>query len=159
VSGRDVGFGDRDGDDYAAPRPIEAFTGGAVALRAEMLVDVGLFDPLLFMYYEDVDLSLRGTRRGWRYRSVPSSVVRHRVGASTAKVPTRRAFYQERNRLMIAARHRPPADFARAAWLSLRRVRFAPRCAHAAGFISGLALVPRQLWLRARDRRGRRGPR
>ena len=47
---------------------VQAWCGGAVLLRASYLADVGGFDERLFLYYEDVDLSMRGTERGWRYR-------------------------------------------------------------------------------------------
>ena len=40
-------------------------------LRRAYLDDVGLFDERLFLYYEDVELSLRGAQRGWRYRTAP----------------------------------------------------------------------------------------
>ena len=41
-----------------------AWCGGAVLLRREYLDDVGIFDERLFLYYEDTDLSWRGTAQG-----------------------------------------------------------------------------------------------
>ena len=57
--------------------------GAAVLLRRRYLEEVGRFDERLFMYAEDADLSWRGARRGWRYRYVPTSVVRHEHRASS----------------------------------------------------------------------------
>ena len=71
------------------------------------LADVGGFDERLFLYYEDVDLSLRGTERGWRYRYVPESVVRHVHGASSGTDSSFKQWHDDRNRLLVlgAARH------------------------------------------------------
>jgi GT2 family glycosyltransferase len=61
---------------------VEGFCGGAAVLRSAMLDEVGVFDPRLFAYYEDTDLSWRATRAGWRIVAVPESVVDHAFGAS-----------------------------------------------------------------------------
>ena len=46
-------------------------------------------DERLALYFNDVDLSLRLARAGWRTRYVASARVRHAVGASTAILPDR----------------------------------------------------------------------
>jgi GT2 family glycosyltransferase len=61
---------------------VPGFCGGAALLRSDMLDEVGLFDPRLFAYYEDTDLSWRATRAGWRIVAVPGAVVDHAFGAS-----------------------------------------------------------------------------
>jgi len=61
---------------------VDGFCGGAALLRSSMLDEVGIFDPRLFAYYEDTDLSWRATRAGWRVVAVPGSVVEHAFGAS-----------------------------------------------------------------------------
>jgi GT2 family glycosyltransferase len=76
-----------------------------VLLRRSYLDDVGAFDERLFLYYEDLELSLRGAERGWRYRYVPASVVDHRVGSSSTGGEARVERLKERNRLLVLARH------------------------------------------------------
>jgi len=76
-----------------------------VLLTARYLADVGLFDEQLFLYYEDIDLAWRGRERGWRYRFVPKSVVRHVHSASTVEGSPLFDYYNERNRLITLTRH------------------------------------------------------
>ena len=71
--GEDIGIGEPDDPDDVQVRDIELFTGGAVLLSAAFIEDVGGFDERYFMYYEDVDLALRGAELGWRYRCAPAS--------------------------------------------------------------------------------------
>ncbi len=134
-------------------RPIDMFTGGAVVFRRAFLDDVGGFDERYFLYYEDVDLSLRGAERGWTYRCVPDSVVSHTRGASTDHLADRRRALQERNRLIVAARFGTPGTFVRGLGLSVRRLRHAPRRAHCVALASGLARAPRAWFERCRARR------
>ena len=63
------------------------------------------FDERLFLYYEDLELSWRGRRRGWRYRYVPGSVVRHAHAATAGQDSAVARYYNERNRLLVLARH------------------------------------------------------
>jgi GT2 family glycosyltransferase len=76
-----------------------------VLLAASYLRDVGLFDEELFLYYEDVDLAWRGRERGWLYRYVPGSVVRHVHAASTVEGSSLFDYYNQRNRLLTLTRH------------------------------------------------------
>ena len=46
-------------------------SGAAMLLRRSAFEDVGGFDPRIFMYGEDVDLSWRLRARGWRLRYLP----------------------------------------------------------------------------------------
>ncbi len=141
-AGVDVGFGEPDGPSWGEARPITAFTGGAVLLRGAFLDDVGGFDERYFLYYEDVDLALRGAERGWTYRCEPRSVVRHAFGDTTSGIGSRRRWLQERNRLWCAARFAPWPTTARALWLSVRRLRHPPRAVHLRALESGLVGFP-----------------
>ena len=152
-SGRDVGFGEPDGSGFADDRAIESFTGGAVLFRTQFLADTGGFDDSYFLYYEDVDLARRGTAAGWAYRCVPASTVWHQVSASTAQVGDRARYLQERNRLRFAWRFGDGGHIVRALWLSIRRLRHAPRGVHARALLSGLAAAPKALRARRRARR------
>jgi len=103
---RDRGLGEVDAGQYDQPEDVWGWCGGGVLLRREYLDDVGPFDERLFLYVEDVDLSWRGLRRGWRYRYVPSAVVHHRHRASSGGARTPLLDHlNRRNRLVVVTRH------------------------------------------------------
>jgi GT2 family glycosyltransferase len=112
--GADRGYLERDEGQYDAEEDVFAWCGATVLLRTEYLEDAGLFDERLFLYYEDLELALRGREGGWRYRYVPDSVVRHVHTASSVEASERFVYYNERNRLLMLTRHAPPRLVARA---------------------------------------------
>jgi len=112
--GADRGFQEPDEGQYERPEDITAWSGGAVLLSARYLADAGRFDDTLFLYYEDLDLALRGARLGWRYRYVPSSVVRHAHSATAVAGSEIAEHYKERNRLAVRLRHGGTLAAARA---------------------------------------------
>jgi N-acetylglucosaminyl-diphospho-decaprenol L-rhamnosyltransferase len=138
-----------------APSAIDIFTGGAVLFRSAFVDETGGFDERYFLYYEDVDLALRGAEMGWTYRCETASVVHHHGGATTDALGDDRVRYQERNRLWTAVRFASPSTVARAFWLSTRKLRHPPRDVHARALAGGLAGLPGALARRvaARSRR------
>jgi GT2 family glycosyltransferase len=112
--GTDRGYLERDDGQYQDEEDVFAWCGAMVLLRAAYLADAGLFDERLFLYYEDLELSWRGRERGWRYRYVPDSVVRHVHTASSVEGSDRFVYYNERNRLLTLTRHASGRDVARA---------------------------------------------
>lgn len=109
--GADRGWLQRDDGQLDDPVEVFSWCGGGVLLRPAYLADVGLFDESFFLYYEDTDLSWRGQARGWRYRTVPSSVIRHVHAASSGSDSEVFAFHVERNRLLLLTKN-APARFA-----------------------------------------------
>lgn len=61
--------------------------GAALAFRRWSFLAVGGFDPVFFMYYEEVDLCRRLQTAGASTRYVPMAVVVHVGGASTSQQP------------------------------------------------------------------------
>ena len=59
-------------------------TGACFAIGREAFWELDGFDERFFMYFEDADLCRRATARGMAIRYVPSAVVSHIRGASTA---------------------------------------------------------------------------
>ena len=150
-AGTDIGHGEIDLGGHA-PSDLRLFTGGAVVFAADFLIATGGFDERYFLYYEDVDLARRGGALGWRYRLVPTSVVEHVGGVTTGNDPAATRFHQERNRLRAAVRHADGATIVRAFWLSVRRLRHAPRAIHRRALVAGLGSTPRTLFERLSGR-------
>ena len=170
--GADRGFWHRDDGTFDEPAEVFAWCGAAVLLSRRYLDDVGLFDGDFFMYYEDFDLAWRGRSRGWRYRFVPGSVVRHLHSASSVEGSAFFDYHHQRNRLLTLVKNAPArlaavqclafageigrVTYGEVVSPALRRrptrLRFAPRRARSGlGFLRRL---PRAL--AARRRIGRR---
>ena len=69
--------------------PTDCFfaVGGQSFFRREMLEEIGSIDPLLQpMYHEDIELSYRAWKRGWRIRYAPKAVAHHKGSHSTRRV-------------------------------------------------------------------------
>ena len=78
-------------------------TGGLVLIRCEVIRDIG-WDGSYFLGFEDVDISIRAKKRGWRVVVVPAAIAYH-TGEST-RTSTTTAYYRMRNSLWLARRHR-----------------------------------------------------
>lgn len=103
----DRGWLERDRGQWDEPVEVDAWSGAAVLLRAEHLRQVGRFDERLFLYYEDVELSLRARRAGWHHAPVPQAVARHVHSATVVAGSPLHQHFSERNRLVVLASHAP----------------------------------------------------
>jgi N-acetylglucosaminyl-diphospho-decaprenol L-rhamnosyltransferase len=76
--------------------------GAAIFCRAEVIQEVG-WDGSFFLTFEDVDISLRAKRSGWRVVAVPSAIAYH-SGESTRELGAS-SYYGTRNAIWFARRH------------------------------------------------------
>lgn len=111
--------------------PGEAlFASGCAALyRRKMLDETGLFEERFFLYCEDTDLGLRARWQGWGCEYVPAARVEHHYSMSSGKASAMKAYYVERNRLMVLVRNFPARALWKAPWVSLHRYWWHARAA------------------------------
>jgi GT2 family glycosyltransferase len=69
--------------DHAHDADVEQPPAACLLLRRSALAQVGVLDEKLPLYFNDVDLSLRLARAGWRTRFVAAARCVHHVGSST----------------------------------------------------------------------------
>jgi len=77
-------------------------TGAPIFCRKEIITDIG-WDGSFFLTFEDVDISLRTKKRGWRVVVVPSAIAFH-SGEST-RTSTASVYYVMRNTVWFARKH------------------------------------------------------
>jgi GT2 family glycosyltransferase len=91
-------------------RDFDYLIGASLLIRAEVFDDVGLFDERFFLYWEDVDFSLRARSAGWELAVADGSVVLHKEGASAnagARTRTLSAeVYHLRSLVRVLRKHR-----------------------------------------------------
>jgi N-acetylglucosaminyl-diphospho-decaprenol L-rhamnosyltransferase len=71
--------------DHLASRDIEQPLGACVVVRREEYLTMGGLDPVLSLFFNDVDFCLRLRQRGRKVRYLVDAVVMHHQGASTKK--------------------------------------------------------------------------
>ena len=86
--------------DYKIPNYL---VGASLFINKKILKDIGLLSEEYFLYYEDLDYSLKAIKKGYALKVCHESIVYHKDGSSTKKV--NKDFivnHYFRNRLKIA---------------------------------------------------------
>ena len=91
-------------------RDITFVTGCCCLLTAAALRAVGGFAEDFFAYVEDVELSLRLSRAGYRLLYQPAARVRHHVRDAAAGPTPFQILHRDRNRRRLARRHLAPGQ-------------------------------------------------
>jgi len=82
--------------------PVPVLAGGALFVRRRCFEQVGGFDPAIFLFHEDDDLSIRLKRDCGPLLFVPGAGVRHRGGHSSGRSPAVahfKGFHMARSRI------------------------------------------------------------
>jgi GT2 family glycosyltransferase len=87
-------------------REVDYATGCCLLMKRKFFKDIGGFDEYIFIYLEDVDLSMRVRYHGFRILCIPTSKIMHHEGMSTKHRNSR--FFRklgEHHILYIAKKH------------------------------------------------------
>jgi len=104
---RGRGMLEKDNGQFNSREEILLPSGCAALYRKKMLDEIGEFDETFFAYGEDTDLGLRSRKAGWSAVYVPESVVFHKYSATSGAASSLKAFYAERNRILVAVKNFP----------------------------------------------------
>jgi len=90
---------------------VDYVWGAALLVRAQVLRQVGLFDPRWVAYFEDADLSRRARAHGWRTVTALRAQVHHHIARSGDKVYLWQTWMRLRNYLLFYARYARPIQW------------------------------------------------
>lgn len=94
--------------DHSESREVDHVMAAFFLVRREVFDAVGGFDEGFFLYYEDLDFSLRARQCGWRSMYLAEAAIFHAGGGSSRQILDKRLFYSLRSRLRYAEKHFPP---------------------------------------------------
>ena len=98
VNAISTGKGITDETDPNNLEPTETACGGIFMFRREIYEKVGAFDPDLFLYHEDHDLSWRIRLFGWKMRTTPKAEIYHHYHFNKGVF---KYYSSEKNRLFL----------------------------------------------------------
>lgn len=84
---------------------IDYVWGCALLVRAAVLREIGLLDPVYVAYFEDADLCLRARKAGYRTVVALRADVLHKVGGSGEKRYLWQTYYRVRNHVLFFLRY------------------------------------------------------
>jgi len=88
-----------------APSYVEFLSSCAICIRRQVLEEIGLLDERLFIYYDEVDWSIRAAAAGWQSLLVPQATIQHRVSATMGTTSPATEYYMCRNGLLFLSKH------------------------------------------------------
>jgi len=86
-------------------RTVDQVMGAFFLVRRSVFEALGGFDERFFVYYEDLDFSLRARAQGWRSVYLATAQAFHRGQGTTEGATARRTFYFCRSRILYARKH------------------------------------------------------
>ena len=101
-----IGFGEPDDGSHDTPHDTPYAHGAAMMVRREAVEKAGLMPEEFFLYYEELDWSVRIREAGYRIAYDPRATVFHKESATTGRQSPLRSYYLTRNRLLFARRNR-----------------------------------------------------
>jgi GT2 family glycosyltransferase len=107
-----IGAGQEDTGQFYDVGYVDYVSGAAMAIKREVLNRIGLLDPAFYAYHEDVDLCYRARRAG--YKVVTSNAIVYHYGSlSWNKLPARKIYLAERNKIYFVLKHYSPKKLLR----------------------------------------------
>lgn len=100
------GKGKKDGPEFSVTKKTSYAHGAAMMISRECYEKVGGMNESYFLYYEEMDWSMRIKEAGFEIYYVASSTVFHKESATVQKQSPLKIYYMSRNRMLFARLHR-----------------------------------------------------
>jgi GT2 family glycosyltransferase len=94
--------------------------GASMLLKRQVLEKTGLFDPAMFLYFDEVDLCWRIWLSGYKVVYAPASTVYHASGSTASKLQVQtRLYFYTRNHIRILLKNYNLANACKAVKISM----------------------------------------
>ena len=100
-----IGSGEKDNGQYNKLTKTHYAHGGAMMVSKEAIDKVGLMPEQFFLYYEELDWSVRFRKNGYSIYFQPEALIYHKESMTTGKASPLKTFYLTRNRILFMRRN------------------------------------------------------
>jgi N-acetylglucosaminyl-diphospho-decaprenol L-rhamnosyltransferase len=91
--------------DHSSSAQVGQVIGAFFLVRSKLFHDLRGFDERFFVYFEEVDLSLRAQNLGASSYYLAEACIFHKGGGTSTQVKAKRLFYSLRSRVLYARKH------------------------------------------------------
>ncbi|WP_174865997.1 glycosyltransferase [Pectobacterium polaris] len=96
--------------DHLSSRVVNHCIGAYYFMRRDVFEELRGFDERFFVYLEDLDLSLRISKAGWKVYYYAETTAFHKGGGTSEKVKALRLFYSLQSRMTYSFKHFTKTD-------------------------------------------------
>lgn len=100
-----IGSGEKDNGQYNKLNKTYYAHGGAMMVSKKAVDKVGLMPEQFFLYYEELDWSVRFRKNGYSIYFQPEALIYHKESMTTGKASPLKTFYLTRNRILFMRRN------------------------------------------------------
>lgn len=100
-----IGQGENDNKELYKSDYTHFAHGAAMIIRKSLIESVGVFPEIFFLYYEELDYSIRIRRAGYKIYFNSKAVIYHRVSHTVGEDSPLKVYYMTRNRIMFMQRN------------------------------------------------------
>jgi GT2 family glycosyltransferase len=110
--GLNIGYNQIDNGQYEKIAEVEYVSGCAFLIKKEVINRIGLIDKRFFLYFEEIDWTLRASKLGYKNVFVPKGKIWHKVSKSGGGIKGKIGlYYITRNRWLLMKRWSKRSDF------------------------------------------------
>lgn len=110
--GLNTGYNETDVGQYDHVEEVEYISGCAFLIKKEVIEKIGLLDKMFFLYFEEIDWTLRASQIGYKSVFVPRGKVWHKISRSGGGISGNIGlYYITRNRWLLMKRWAKKTDF------------------------------------------------
>jgi GT2 family glycosyltransferase len=102
-----IGCREKDEGQYNAVKETNYAHGGGMMVSRKVIEEVGLMPEDFFLYYEELDWSVKIKKKGFKIYYQPASLIYHKESMTTGKMSPLKTFYLTRNRILFMRRNVP----------------------------------------------------
>ena len=110
--GLHVGINETDTGQYDEKMNFDYINGSAILIKRSVLDEIGLLDEKLFLYFEETDLALKASKKGYNIIYISNSKIWHKVSKSGGGIKKEIGlYYITRNRWLFMKKWASNGDF------------------------------------------------
>lgn len=105
VRNKSIGYNEPDSGQYNIAHPTYYAHGAAMMVKREVIERVGMIPEDFFLYYEEIDWSIKIRKAGFQIWYEPACTIFHKESKSTGRNSPTRAYYLTHNRFLLVKRN------------------------------------------------------
>lgn len=107
-----IGINEEDNGQYDKKIYVDYINGSAILIKKEVIKNIGLLDKQFFLYFEESDLAIRASKRGYKSLYVPYAKIWHKISKSGGGIKSEIGlYYITRNRWLFMKKWAQNGDF------------------------------------------------